>query len=141
MTTTFNFVLVDVETEEELGDAYFCHAQIQADHTGTRLLVNATGSPDIVLPEGFGLPFSEVIAAIPAERRHANVFGMVLNNFEEAEQQFRQARCRLLEPRLGRRRRQEGLDRGRDYSHDGISLTAWIRSEGFLAIIILMSTW
>jgi hypothetical protein len=62
-----------------MGGEFFCHSQIQLT-TGMRLTVNATGTDEIRLPEGFAVPVNQILAGLPAESRTVGFLGMVLNN-------------------------------------------------------------
>lgn len=81
--TAFRTDVVDAETQEPLGDEFLCHAQIQIPST-VRIVATATGFPEIRLPEGFGIPFGQILGAFPKNERMVTFLGMILNNHEPA---------------------------------------------------------
>lgn len=62
-----------------MGGEFFCHSQLQLG-SGIRLTVNATGTEEIELPRGFGVPAAEILAGLPSGTRAVSFLGMVLNN-------------------------------------------------------------
>jgi hypothetical protein len=80
--TAYRTTVLDSDTGDRMGDEFFCHSQLQLSNH-VRLLVTATGSEDIVFPEGFGMPLSQIVGDIPdPEWRALTVLGMVLNNHD-----------------------------------------------------------
>lgn len=80
--TAYRTKVLDSATGDRIGDEFFCHSQLQLSNM-TRLLVTATGSEDIVFPEGFGMPLKQILSGIPnPDWRALSVLGMVLNNHE-----------------------------------------------------------
>ena len=79
--SAFRTQVVDAHTGEKMGEEFFCHSQLQLDNA-IRLVVNATGIPDIQFPEGFGMPLTQILRGIPSEWRGLFLMGMVLNNHE-----------------------------------------------------------
>ena len=47
-----------------------------------RLLVTATGLGDVTLPDGFGIPLTQILSDFPSNRRGLMMYGMLLNNHE-----------------------------------------------------------
>ncbi len=80
--TGFRTEVLDAATDAPLGDEYFCHSQIQLD-TGARLMVAATGIPELRLPAGFGIPLAQILGDLDEPWRGVSMLGMVLNNYEE----------------------------------------------------------
>jgi len=80
--TGYRTAVLDAQTRAPLGDKYFCHSQLQLD-SGTRLMVTATGIPEVRFPPGFGLPLSQILTGIPEAGRGVSVLGMALNNFDQ----------------------------------------------------------
>ena len=79
--TAYRAEVIDAETDEKLGDEYFCHSQLQQEN-GTRLMVTATGADEIRFPQGFGMPVRQIIHDLPESERQLRFFGMVLNNYD-----------------------------------------------------------
>ncbi len=79
--TGFRSEVIDASTGQKLPDEFFCHSQMQLDND-TRLLVTATGIPDIRFPEGFGIPLKRILAGMEPQWRGVTLFGMVLNNHD-----------------------------------------------------------
>jgi hypothetical protein len=77
--TAFEVEVVDEDSGEPLGDEFFCHSQLQLFNS-TRLMVTATGSAAIRLPEGFGMRVNDILSFIPEDQRTLSFYGMVLNN-------------------------------------------------------------
>lgn len=77
--TGFKTEVVDATTDKLLGEEYFCHSQVQLA-TSARLLVTATGMPEVTFPEGFGIPLAEILEDVDREWRGVSLLGMVLNN-------------------------------------------------------------
>lgn len=77
--TAFRSEVVDARSGRPLGHEFFCHSQLQLENT-TRLMVAATGSEEIRFPQGFAMPVSSIVGALPADRRGVGFVGMVLNN-------------------------------------------------------------
>lgn len=79
--TGFSAEVVDAETDEKMGDEFFCHSQVQLPNT-TRLLVTATGTETIDFPDGFAMPVSLIVGPLEPEQRQLSLLGMLLNNHE-----------------------------------------------------------
>ena len=78
--TGFSTQIIDDATEEELGGEFFCHSQIQVG-PGLRLAVEATGTQQMQLPPGFGIPAASILAEMKADWPSLIMQGMLLNNF------------------------------------------------------------
>jgi hypothetical protein len=89
--TAIRTEVVDEADGASMGGEFFCHSQLQL-HSGLRLMVNATGTEEIRLPPGFGIPVGQILAGIPSAVRSVRFLGMVLNNHFPAID--RQARIR-----------------------------------------------
>jgi len=74
--------VVDLQTNQPMGDEFFCHSQVQLLN-GTRLLTMATGADEIRFPEGFAMPVSSIVEEQPEPHRALTFLGMVLNNHEK----------------------------------------------------------
>lgn len=77
--TAFRTEVVDADSGQPMGDEFFCHSQVQL-RNATRLMVTATGSENIVFPEGFGMPITQIVGGLSPDQRLVTVLGMVLNN-------------------------------------------------------------
>jgi hypothetical protein len=77
--TGYKTEVVDARTGDKLPDEFFCHSSLQQVNT-TRLFVNATGTEELELPEGFGMPVGRMLRALPDGQRDLRMLGMVLNN-------------------------------------------------------------
>ena len=77
--TAIRTEVVEEGQESSMGGEFFCHSQLQLT-TGMRLTVNATGTDEVRLPEGFAVPVSQILSGLPAGSRSVRFFGMVLNN-------------------------------------------------------------
>ena len=79
--TRFRTEVLDLESDEPIGEEFFCHSQLQLGNL-TRLLVTATGISEIRFPEGFGMPLKQILSGVPAQWRGLSLLGMVLNNHD-----------------------------------------------------------
>ena len=86
--------VLDTESEELMGDEFFCHSQLQIPNT-TRLIVNATGYNHMEFPNGFAMPISQIVRDLPAEQRGLTFYGMVLNNHVDQINALASVRARI----------------------------------------------
>jgi hypothetical protein len=79
--TGFRTEVVDAVTGLPMGEELLCHSQIQMD-TGARLMVAVTGTREVALPAGFGIPVAQILDDLDEEWRGISLMGMVLNNHD-----------------------------------------------------------
>jgi hypothetical protein len=79
--TRFRTEVISADTLEPLGDAFFCHSQLQLGNL-TRLMVTASGIDEVRFPDGFGLPLATILRDVPLQWRDLSLLGMVLNNHD-----------------------------------------------------------
>jgi len=79
--TAFRTDVIDTVTEESMGGEFLCHSQLQIP-SGVRLMVTATGYSEVRLPEGFGIPLTQILSGSRPASRGVGLYGMLLNNHE-----------------------------------------------------------
>ncbi len=80
--TAIRSEVIDQETQQRMGDEFFCHSNLQLPSGGSPLFTMATGADEIRFPKGFALPLSAILSSQPKPERGLSFVGMVLNNHE-----------------------------------------------------------
>lgn len=92
--TAFRSEVIDMTTGLRMGDEFFCHSQLQLPD-GFRLMLSATGISEIRFPDGFGMPFGQILSGLPEGDRRISFLGMVLNNHVPDIDRIAQVRATL----------------------------------------------